>query len=91
MQYILDHSNQFRSAAIAFILPAMQILAALQLEMCFMIYIQDIEGTSNITKNFIAIQIVAELDNFLGSMYFVGIRKFRGVEFELERQQPVDQ
>ena len=56
-----------------------------------MIYIQDIEGTSNITKNFIAIQIVAELDNFLGSMYFVGIRKFRGVEFELERQQPVDQ
>ena len=39
MKYILNHKNQFRSPAMTFILPILQILAAVALEACFLVYV----------------------------------------------------
>lgn len=66
MGYILKHPKKFQHSMLAFSLPMMQMTAAIFLEIIFVIYIQSISGALNIVKDFIAIQVIACLDDFTG-------------------------
>ena len=59
-------------------------IAALFLELVFVIYIQNIKDAVEIVKNFIAIQVVATLDDFTGQMLASNIRRYRNINFSLE-------
>ena len=55
MNYTIKHPHKFLNAHVAFSLSLMQVITAFYLEVVFVIYIQNIASTINITKDFIAI------------------------------------
>jgi len=59
--------------------------AALFLELIFVIYIQNIASAVEIVKDFIAIQIIACLDDFTGQMILSTIHTYKDVNFSLEK------
>ena len=71
MKYIIHSPNKFRSPGLAFLISTFQIVATLMLELTFIFYIQEIRGIIDITANFIAIQVVTQMDDFLGSLMHV--------------------
>ena len=85
MNYILKHPDKFMNASVAFSLSLMQMTAAIFLELIFVVYIQSISGAIDITKDFIAIQVITALDDFTGQMILSIIRKYVSLNFALDK------
>ena len=93
MRYILKNRKKFIDYRIAFAFPVMQISAAIMLETVFAIFINTISNPTDIVKDFIAIQIIATLDDIIGAMQLGGLAKYRTIvmEFPTEYQEDHEQ
>ena len=87
MNYIIKHPHKFLNSTVAFSMSLMQVTAALSLEIVFVLYIQTISGALDITKDFIAIQVVACLDDFTGQMIISMVKKHVSINLTLETTQ----
>jgi len=55
MSYIYKHPHKFLNSTVAFSMSMLQMVAAIYLEVVFVLYIQSKSGAMEITKDFIAI------------------------------------